>query len=148
MSRNQRLGLIAFAAVLIVAAFVLLRPTDENTESEEPPEPAAQTNTTPPTETQRAEAKPRPPEVAEVRIRGGKPAGGSRTIGFKTGERGRIDVTTNTAGEVHLHGYDIEKPVTPGKTTRLRFKADIEGIFEFEDHDSGQQLAKVKVSPR
>jgi len=148
MSRNQRLGLIAFAAALIVAAFILLRPTDENSKSEQSPQPAAQANTTPPTEAQRAEAKPRPPEVAEVRIRGGKPAGGSRSIAFKTGERGRIDVTSNTAGEVHLHGYDIEKPVTPGKTTKLRFRADIEGIFEFEDHDSGQQLAKVKVSPR
>jgi len=148
MSRSQRLGLIAFAAILIVAAFVLLRPTDESTKSDEPSEPAAQTTTTPRTKTQRAEAKPRPPEVAEVRIRDGKPAGGSPTIAFKTGERGRIDVSSNTAGEVHLHGYDIERPVRPGQATKLRFKADIEGIFELEDHASGQELASVKVSPR
>ncbi len=148
MSRSQRLGLIAFAAVVIVAAFVLVRPTEEGTKSGQPSAPAAQTETPPRSGAQRAEAKPRPPEVAEVRIRDGKPAGGSRTIGFKTGERGRIDVTSNTAGEVHLHGYDIERPVRPGQTTKLRFKADIEGIFELEDHASGQELASVKVSPR
>ncbi len=148
MSRNQRLGLIAFAAVLIVAAFVLLRPTEEGTKSDEPSEPAAQTETASPTKTQRAEAKPRPPEVAELRIRDGKAAGGARTIGFRTGETARIDVSSSTPGEIHLHGYDIQKPVTPGTTTKVRFEADIEGIFELEDHGSGQELASVKVSPR
>ncbi len=148
MSSNQRVGLIALAAVLIGAAFVLLRPTEEAGRSDEPSGPAAQEEAAPPTGTQRAEAKPRPPRVAEVRIRDGKAAEGPRTISFKTGEPARIDVTSNTPSGVHLHGYDIEKPVTPGKTTRVRFKADIEGIFELEDHASGQELASVKVSPR
>ncbi len=146
MSSKQRVGLIALAAVLIGTAFVLLRPTEEGSRSGEPSEPAAPTEVAPPTKTRRAEAKPRP--VAEVNIRDGRPAGGARAISFRTGETGRIDVTSNTPSGIHLHGYDIERPVSPGKTTRVRFKANIEGVFELEDHASGQQLASVKVSPR
>ena len=51
-------------------------------------------------------------------------------------------MTSNKPSEVHLHGYDIEKEVQPGKTTTIRFKADIEGVFALEDHDSDARLAK------
>lgn len=148
MSRNQRVGVIAAAAVLIGAAFVLLRPTEEADGPDAPPAPAAQSEAAPSTRMQRAEAKPRPPRVEEVRIRDGRAAEGARTLSFRSGETARIDFTTNAPSEIHLHGYDIERRVTPGKTTKVRFRADIEGIFELEDHDSGQELASVKVSPR
>ena len=142
MSRNQRLGVIVGAIVVLVVAFVLIRPTDDKKEPAPAPEQAKKTT---PTKTQTAEAKPKPPTVT---IRDGKPAGGVKTIEFGSGSSARIDVTTNKPAEIHLHGYDIEKPVQPGKTTVLRFKADIEGIFELEDHDSKAELAKVKVSPQ
>ena len=145
MSRNQRLGLIAFAAVVIVAAFVVLRPTEQS--GRDSSRPATQT-TTSGGETRRPEAKPRPPQVAKVRIVGGKPAEQARTISLGTGQQGRIDVTSDTRSVIHLHGYEIERPVAPGKTTKLRFKADIEGVFELEDHTSGQGLASVEVAPR
>ena len=83
-----------------------------------------------------------------MEIRNGKPAGGKKTISFTSGENARIDVTSNKPAEVHLHGYDIEKAVQPGKTTTIRFKADIEGVFELEDHDSDAQLASVEVKPK
>ena len=139
MSRNQRLGLIAMTVVVLVVAFVLLRPDEQ---SEEPPPQRA---TTTQTGTQTAEAKPQP---ATVDVRDGKPAGGVKTLQFSSGESARIDLTSNRPGEIHLHGYDLEKTLQPGKTTVVRFKADIEGIFELEDHDSGQELARVQVSPR
>jgi hypothetical protein len=142
MSRNQRLGVIVGAIVVVVVAFVLIRPTDERKEPALAPKQAKDTT---PTETQTAEAKPKPPTVS---IRGGKPAGGVKTIEFSSGSSARIDITTDKPAEVHLHGYDIEKPVQPGKTTVLRFKAKIEGIFTLEDHDSEAELAKVKVSPQ
>jgi FtsP/CotA-like multicopper oxidase with cupredoxin domain len=141
MSRNQRLGVIVGAIVVLVVAFVLIRPTDDKEE----PAPAPEQTKTSPTKTQTAEAKPKPPTVT---IRDGKPAGGVKTIEFGSGSSARIDVTTDKPAEIHLHGYDIEKPVQPGKTTMVRFKADIEGIFELEDHDSTAELAKVKVSPQ
>ena len=142
MSRNQRLGVIVGAIVVVVVAFLLIRPTDDKKE----PAPAPkQSKETTPTKTQTAEAKPKPPAV---RIRDGKPADGVKTFEFGSGSTARIDVTTNKPAEIHLHGYDIERPVQPGKTTVLRFKAKIEGIFTLEDHDSEAELAKVKVSPQ
>ena len=144
MSRNQRVGLIVGAVVVLVAAFLLIRPTDKD----ENPEPASapQPRTTAPDRT--AEAKPAKPPSPTVSIRDGKPAGGVKTIEFSSGDSARINVTSNQPAEIHLHGYDIEKAVQPGKTTVVRFKADIDGIFEFEDHDSGAELAKVKVNPQ
>jgi hypothetical protein len=48
---------------------------------------------------------------------------------------------------VHLHGYDIERPVGPGEPATLRFRADLEGIFEMELHGSGTQIAELEVRP-
>ena len=144
MSRNQRAGLIVGAVVVLVAAFLLIRPTDED----KSPKPASSPQTRSTTPGRTAEAKPAKPPTPTVEIRDGKPAGGVKTIEFTSGDSAEIDVKSNKAGEVHLHGYDIEKPVQPGKTTVLRFKAKIEGIFTLEDHDSDAELAKVKVSPQ
>ncbi len=145
MSRTARLALIAGTVAVLVVAFVIINPTGD---SEDPPPPPQRATTQQQTTTQTAEAKPKPPPVPTVKIRDGKPAGGKKTISFASGENARIDVTSNKPAEIHLHGYDIEKPVQPGKTTSVRFKADIEGVFEFEDHDSGQQLASVEVKPQ
>jgi hypothetical protein len=144
MSKYQRLALVALAVVLAVAAFAVLRPTDdEQPERASTPAPAE----TGPARTQREEAKPRP-EVTKIRLRGGKPVGGPRTISLRSGQTGRIDISSDVPGEVHLHGFDIEKQVAPGRPARLRFKADIDGVFELEDHQSGEQIASVEVSPR
>jgi len=141
MSRNQRLGLIAAAVVVLVVAFVLIRPGEQ-----EDPAPPKFKTTQP--ETQTAEAKPGPPPVPVVDMRDGKPAGGAKTFEFRPGDSARIDVRSNQPAEIHLHGYDIEKSVQPGRTTTVRFKADIDGIFELEDHDSDQELARIRVNPR
>ena len=74
MSRNQRLGLIAGTVVVLVVAFVLIRPTDDAKDS-----PKTESTTTQ-GKTQTAEAKPKPPAVPTVEIRNGKPAGGKKTI--------------------------------------------------------------------
>ena len=46
--------------------------------------------------------------------------------------------------EVHLHGYDIEKPVR-SKTVavRLPFIAKIKGVFEIELHITESQEIKI-----
>ena len=146
MSRNQRLGLIAGTIVVLVVAFVLIKPTDDSKDS--PKKAATTETTTTQAKTQTAEAKPKPPEVPTVEIRNGKPVGGKKTISFTSGENARIDVTSNKPSEVHLHGYDVEKEVQPGKATTIRFKADIEGAFELEDHDTDVLLASVEVKPK
>src|SRR5215204_2751110 len=141
MSRNQRLGLIAAAVVVLVVALVLIKHGEQEDYA------PSKAKTTQP-ETQTAEGKTGPRPVPVVDMRDGKPAGGSKTFAFRSGDSARIDVRSNQPAEIHLHGYDIEKSVQPGRTTTVRFKADIDGIFELEDHDSDQELARIRVNPR
>jgi hypothetical protein len=50
--------------------------------------------------------------------------------------------------EVHLHGYDFEEEVSPGKAATLSFEADLAGRFEMEDHESEAELGELLVQPR
>ena len=46
----------------------------------------------------------------------------------------RIVVSADAHDDIHLHGYDIEKNVDPGRPARFQFKADAEGVFKIESH--------------
>jgi Cupredoxin-like domain len=50
--------------------------------------------------------------------------------------------------EIHLHGYDVEQEVESGQKTSLRFRADLTGRFELEDHESERELGVLQVRPR
>ena len=50
-------------------------------------------------------------------------------------------------GEVHIHGYDKYLDLEADKPARTRFKADLEGIFEVENHDTAAQIAELRVNP-
>jgi FtsP/CotA-like multicopper oxidase with cupredoxin domain len=64
------------------------------------------------------------------------------------GDRVRLRVTSDEQMEVHLHGYDIEREVTPGEPATLSFEADLTGRFEIEDHESEEVLGVLIVQPR
>jgi plastocyanin len=157
MSRNQRTGLLVAAAVVAVVAIVVAVASgggDDNGDQ------AAQTNTTTesqtsttggggtPTET----TAPAEPAVNRIQIQDGKVVGGPADIQVTKGDQVTIVVSANAPDDVHLHGYDIEKPVEPGKPATFKFTADIEGIFEIESHkaeDEGRDplLGKLTVEP-
>jgi len=82
-----------------------------------------------------------------VRIKGGQPVGGARTVEVRQGETVRLVFSSDTAGEVHLHGYDIEKEVAPGDPARFTFKADKQGRYEVELHGPDTKLAQLDVTP-
>jgi FtsP/CotA-like multicopper oxidase with cupredoxin domain len=152
MSRNGRIALIAAAIVVAALAFVIASPGDDDEGGGQ----AAQTTT--PAETAPAEAEPEPVEVPEsqltrIRIRGGEVVGGPADITVKKGDVVRIVVAADAPDDIHLHGYDIEKPAAPGRPARFRVKADIEGSFEMESHvaeDAGRDplIARLNVEPR
>jgi plastocyanin len=98
------------------------------------------------------ETVPAEPEATQIQIRGGQVAGGPADITVKKGDQVRIVVSSDADDDIHLHGYDIEKPVEPGKPARFNFTADIEGIFEIESHvaeDAGRNplVGKLTVEP-
>ncbi len=61
------------------------------------------------------------------------------------GDRVRIVVTTDEPATVHVHGYDLEKEVKPGKPAMIDFTADTTGVFEVETHDGDLQLFELAV---
>lgn len=57
-----------------------------------------------------------------------------------------INVTSDTSGEVHLHGYDIPFECTAGQVTSHTFKADKSGHFDIEWESTGAPLGELVVS--
>jgi hypothetical protein len=162
LSTTARLALVAVTVAVLVAAFFVARGGGED---EDPPS-AAQTApeaTQPSPGGQEAPATaedepgykdptPRNPEaekpsVRTVRVRGGAPVGEVRTLSYRRGDRIRLRITADAPDEVHVHGFDVEKPVGPKAPARFNFEADIEGRFEVELHSSDTQIALLEVRP-
>ena len=57
-----------------------------------------------------------------------------------------INITSDTDGEVHLHGYDIHFDNVAGKVTTHTFKADKTGDFEIEWEDTSTRLGHLVVT--
>lgn len=57
----------------------------------------------------------------------------------------RIEVTSDVADELHLHGYDETADVTAGETAVIEFTADLTGRFELETHETGLTLLDLLV---
>jgi FtsP/CotA-like multicopper oxidase with cupredoxin domain len=64
------------------------------------------------------------------------------------GDRVMLRMTSEEPVEIHLHGYDIEREVTPGEPAKLSFEADLTGRFEIENHESEEVLGVLIVQPR
>lgn len=71
---------------------------------------------------------------------------GDTSPSVKRGDRVSISVTSDVADELHLHGYDIARPLTPGQTTTFSFVADIPGKFELELHHNPTRLLTLTVT--
>jgi hypothetical protein len=149
VSRTQRLTFLAIAAVIAVVAVVILTTAGGSGDDEQEATSAATPTPTPtqtaepgetPTETPEPTPtpKPQPPlvtrgEVTKLRFEKGD------TVEFRV----RVDVTDH----VHVHGYDLMKDVTPGKTVTFSFPAEITGIFEIELEDRAEEIAQLRVDP-
>jgi outer membrane lipoprotein SlyB len=150
-------GLATLCAVLVVA-FALAgcgddSASDEGATTETVATMPVETETTPTattpadtTPTATTPAAPKPTTIA-IRVVGGVPQGGIARPRLKKGDRAVIVVRADVGEEIHMHGYDLEKQVTPGKPVRLPFTATIPGRFEVELHPPDTLLAVVTVSP-
>lgn len=145
-------------AAILVALFVVLRPSDDDDEEASPPPPpttttttrtAPTTTTTTTTTTRATTTRPRPPAPTTIGIvvRGGRVVGGLRRARLERGERTVLIVRADVSDHVHLHGYDIMRDVAPGRPARLRFRATIPGRFEVELEDRKLQIAQLEVRP-
>jgi hypothetical protein len=107
------------------------------------------TETTAPTETTPAEttaAAPKPRTIVIV-VDQGRPRGGIKRPKLDKGEKVVLVIRADAGEDVHLHGYDIEKRVTPGKAVRIPLTANLPGRFELELHHPDSLLAVLEVRP-
>jgi hypothetical protein len=113
-------------------------PTETETETQ------AETETT--AEPTPAPAKPKPKTVT-IRVVGGVPQGGIARPKVTKGDRVVIVVRADAGESVHVHGYDVERTIRPGKPVRLPITATIPGRFEVELHHPDAVLAVLTVNP-
>ena len=151
MTGRQRIVLLLIAAVVLAGGIALAASGGDD---DEPAETTAQTTTvTPPGEdgptTTTETTAPPPPRVRieTIRIRDGGPVGGEQTFEYERGDTIRLRFVSDVPGEVHIHGFDRYVDVSP-RLQVTRFKATLEGIFEVEEHGSGEILAKLEIRPK
>ncbi|MEU7784586.1 hypothetical protein [Amycolatopsis sp. NPDC049159] len=84
-------------------------------------------------------------QVAQFTVRGGKRVAGPDRVEVAPGRAVRLEVTSDTADELHVHGYDKEVELTAGQPGSVSFTADVPGLFEVELHHSGAKLTQLRV---
>jgi hypothetical protein len=57
-----------------------------------------------------------------------------------------INITSDTDGEVHLHGYDISFDTKAGQTVVKTFRADKSGNFDIEWESTSAPLGRLVVT--
>jgi major membrane immunogen (membrane-anchored lipoprotein) len=138
VGRSQRIGLLVAAVVVVVVAIVLIGSGGDDDDS---------SSTTPETTTQTTSEKPAVPAVPTITIKDGKPVGGVQEIDVDKGDTIQFKVKSDADHEIHMHGYDIAKDVEAGGQVSYNVPADLEGIFEVEIEDLGEQIAELRVNP-
>src|SRR6266516_1174038 len=117
MGRNQRIGLLAAAVVIVIGG----GGSDDKTKTASGPQ--------------------------TVTVVNGKPDGGVKTLTYKKGDTVDLTVKSDTADEIHIHGYDLHKDVTKGGSVHFTFPASIDGKFVVELEAKGEQIASLQVEP-
>ena len=141
MSNRAKIGFGLLATAAAILLFVVLQGDDDSSE----PAGNGQAATTP-----KSDGKPKPEPVPVIRLKGGEPVGGVQEVEATSGERVRFRVVSDTKGEVHVHGYDDEKPVAPGGSVSFDFPATLEGGYEIELHGADgahSVIGELRVQP-
>lgn len=154
---QMRIPLLIGGAVIVAAVlFFALRPDDDapsaaqtDTSTATAPAASSSTETSPISPEPPPLPTPEPPPPARVRIdvRDGQAVGGIRRVTVGEGRRVVLIVTADVTDHVHLHGYDIQRDVAPGKPARLAFRATLVGTAEVELEERRLPIASVTVQP-
>lgn len=158
MTVSNRITAIGAGLLLLIGACTSTTPTESTSATTVPAvgtstttSVADSTTTTTTADTTTAAAETTTTTVAsglrlEIGFAGGEVTGGGR-LDIPLGEDVTISITSDTADEGHLHGYDIFLDLEAGETAELVFTADIPGIFELELENSHIDLAELQVAP-
>jgi hypothetical protein len=150
LSGLQRAALIVGAIAVLVVAYVLIQGGSDDSGDKaatiSTPSTSSTQSTTSTPSTSTAET-PAAPAVPTVRVVDAKPQGGVKKLEFNKGDQIRFRVVSDTADEIHVHGYDLMKDVAKGGTVSFDFKGSIDGRFVVELEEHGEQIAELDVAP-
>jgi hypothetical protein len=147
-SNGSRIAAAVVAVALVVVLFFAFQGGDDEGDSSTTATSATSTTSTPTTEAGGGgDEKPASSSVPTITIKDGQPEGGIADLSFDQGDDVRFVVDSDTADEVHVHGYDIGEDVEAGGTVKFDFPADLEGVFEVELESSATQIAELTVNP-
>jgi len=91
-----------------------------------------------------------------LRIENGHVPENMRLIRVKQNDVVKLEWSADRRTTIHLHGYDIEKDITPGTITEMTFTARATGRFTVEPHlarapsgghTHGDALVTIEVYP-
>lgn len=89
--------------------------------------------------------------VIDIRIKNGRVISPKETIRVSQGDVVELHWTSDTRVRLHIHGYDRELDVRPGKTAKIVIRARVAGRFPIERHGGGHgedTLTYLEVYPR
>jgi hypothetical protein len=86
-------------------------------------------------------------QIATITVKDGQPVGGVQKLTFTQPEAIRFKVDSDTADEVHFHGYDVGKDVEAGGSVSFDVPSTITGVFEVELENAVVPLAEITVNP-
>ena len=126
-SRVARLGVLAAVIIAAAAVFVVL----QNDNSGDSTDTATGV------------------QVLQV-DKNGDPVGGVKKLTYNKGDQVQLEVRLAAPEEeVHVHGYEIEKPAEKSPVT-FSFPANLDGVFEVEVHRLDKTegpIAELHVNP-
>jgi hypothetical protein len=95
------------------------------------------------------EAEQQDPQRFELRIENGRLIGALKIIRVRHNEAVEINWSADSRTVLHLHGYDIESTIEPGKPQTMSFTARATGRFPIETHGGRHAvIIYLEVHPR
>jgi hypothetical protein len=152
MTPRARIAVVVAGLIVLVVAFVIASGSDDTSTQQDRTDagakaPAAAAATATATAEAGTTAAPQPPAAPVVKVVDAKPQGGVKRLKFTKGDTIAFTVQSDTADEIHVHGYDVHKDVAAGGKVTFSIPATIEGRFVVELEDHVTQIAELEVDP-
>ena len=91
------------------------------------------------------EPDPATPVTVTVAVTDGKVTPKPHRVKIAQGSVVELQVTSDVDDELHVHGFDVERPLEAGVTTTVELQADEPGLYEVETHETELELLQLEV---
>ncbi len=84
-------------------------------------------------------------DVINISVSNGKVHPADHREDVSVGDTVKLTVSSDRDDIVHVHGVNIEKPVSAGGSVTITFKVTDPGIYEVETHESDLTLLQIEA---